>query len=243
MKNVPIEKALLCKDGKGCIIVSDKEVQKEVQSALEQDDTFTVTSNSKPRKTLDPKIKISNLDTSKYNDKSVLRSAILEKNSEVNNLVSTGSSSLDVLYIDVVRRYAIIKVSPNVRTVLNKSNRIFIDLQCYHTHDHFQPIQCFACQRHGHFRGSPDCCVKEGESICLYCAGNHRSKSCEHKKERSMHRCVNCLNSSNPVHKANANHKSTSLSCPFVVKEINSLVKRTAGLTQAEAKNFLISVK
>ena len=243
LKNVPIEKAMLCKNGKGCIFVSDKKVQKEVKSALEQDDTLTVTSNSKPQRTVNPKIKIFNLDTSKYNDKTMLRSAILEKNTEVNDLVSSGSSSLDVLYIDEVRRYAIIKVSPNVRALINKSNKIFIDLQCYHTQDHFQPLQCFACQRHGHTRGSPDCCVKESESICLYCAGNHRSKSCTKKDQTSMHRCANCLNSSNALHKANANHKSTSLACPFVIKEINSLVHRTAGLNQLEAKNFLISVK
>ena len=116
-------------------------------------------------------------------------------------------------------------------------------MECYNTQDHFQPIQCYACQRHGHTRGSPDCCVKEGESVCLYCAGNHRSKSCGKKDKPSLHQCANCLNSSNEVHKANANHKSTSLACPFVIREINSLVKRTAGLSESEAKNFLISVR
>ena len=104
-KNVPIEKAMLCKDGKGRIFVSDKAVQNEVKSALEHDDTFTVTSNSKPRRSVDPKLKIYNVNTSKYTDKTLLRSAILEKNGEVNELVTNGSSKLDVLYIDEIRRY------------------------------------------------------------------------------------------------------------------------------------------
>ena len=49
-KNVPIEKTLLSKDGKGCIFVPNKKVQEEVKQALENDDDFNVTANSKPKK-------------------------------------------------------------------------------------------------------------------------------------------------------------------------------------------------
>ena len=88
LKNVPIEKTLLSKDGKGCIFLPTKKIQEEVKQALENDTDFSVTADSKPRKSVLPKLKIFNIDTGKYNDKNTLRSAILQKNSDINNIIN-----------------------------------------------------------------------------------------------------------------------------------------------------------
>ena len=155
------------------------------------------------------------------------------------DLVDTGLS-FDVMFIDVKWKYAIIKVSQEIRNVINKTNRICIDMESVRTRDHFQPTQCYACQKHGHKQGSPECSLNNTDiSICLYCGENHQSKTCPVKKDIEKHRCVNCMHSSVSDHKQNCNHTSTSLSCPYVIKETNSLVSRTAGLDDATAKKFL----
>ena len=136
--------------------------------------------------------------------------------------------------------YAIVKVSPEIRNVINKTNRIFIDLVALRTRDHFQPTQCYACQKHGHKQGSPECMMKNNETTCLYCAANHQSKTCPVKKDTDKHKCANCQRSNVQSHRQNCNHKSTSLACPFVIKEINSLVLRTSGIDDETAKKFLL---
>ena len=238
LKKVPIVKAALNKQGKGCLILPNKKAQEEVRSALEND--FKVSVSSKPKKHLLPKLKIYNIDVDKYNDKSILRSALLEKNTQVSTLVE-GGHVFDVILIDTKWNYAIIKVSPEIRNVINTRNRLFIDMESVRTRDHFQPLQCYACQKHGHKQGSPECSKKDNDtSTCLYCAGNHQSKSCEHKKDFDKHRCVNCLHSNVQSYRENCNHTSTSLACPFVIKEVNSLIMRTSGLDDAAAKKFLL---
>ena len=98
-------------------------------------------------------------------------------------MVDTGLS-FEVIYIDTKWKNAIIKVSPEIRNVINKTNRIYIDMQSLRTRDHFRPMQCYACQKHGHKQGSPECALNNTDrSICLYCGENHQSKTCEHKKD------------------------------------------------------------
>ena len=120
LKNVPIEKAVLNKQGKGCLILPNKEAQNEVKAALESD--FNVTASTKPKKNVSPKIKVFGVDVAKCHDKHDLRSAILEKNNDINDLVQQGGNVIDVLFIDTKWKYAILKVSPEIRSVINKKN-------------------------------------------------------------------------------------------------------------------------
>ena len=113
-------------------------------------------------------------------------------------------------------------------------------MESLRTRDHFQPTQCFACQKYGHKQGSPECSIKSNASICLYCADNHQSKACPVKKDTDKHKCANCQHSTTLKHKQNCSHTSTSLACPFMIKEINSLVMRTAGIDDTVAKKFLM---
>lgn len=240
LKDVPVNRSLLNKAGQGCLFFPNKKAQEQAQSVLEP--LFHVTSSSMPLKNVLPKIKIFDINPNIYNDKQVLKQAILDKNPELNAYHEKGET-LDIILINSQSNYAIIKVSPSMRKVLIKNGRIFLGMQSLRTRDHFQPLQCFACQCHGHKQGSEECRYHNMETpgnTCLYCSGDHRSKDCQHKTDKSKHVCVNCKNSDSNAHKVNANHTSTSLKCPFVIREINILIKRTTGIDEAEAKKLKI---
>ena len=238
LKSIPVEKSLLSKEGNGCLFFPNKESQLKAQNILQPH--FKVEGVTKARKSIMPKIKVYDVNNELYTEKTVLKQAILDKNPEVNALVSKGST-LEVIILNGFRNDAILKVSPDVRQVMIKSGRIFLGLLSCKIRDHFQPLQCYACQEHGHKHGSEECKFHNTDKrTCFYCAGDHLSKECQHKKNRSKHNCANCIHSDNNAYKSNSRHTATSLKCPFVIKEINSLVKRTSGLSADESKKYLI---
>ena len=240
LKNVPVERTVLSKEGKGCLFFPNKDAQEKAKNVLQEE--FKVTVDSKPRKSIMPKMKIMNVDTDVYQDKDVLRQEILQKNEEVNVLVEKGKT-FEVVFIDAKRNSATLKCSPEIRQIINKaSGRLFIDMQVHRARDHFHPMQCYACQCFGHKQGSPECTMSgSGKNVCLYCSsGDHQSRDCPFKKQPSRFSCSNCSQSSNPAHKANKCHTSNSLSCPFVIKETNALIRRTAGLSDEEVKKYII---
>ena len=199
-----------------------------------------MSTSTKPKKSLFPKMKIFNIDNDVYKQKDQLRNAILEKNACINELVEKGSK-FDILLMDLKKNTAIVKVSPEIRKLIIKENRIYIDMVSLRIRDHFLPMQCYACQCYGHKQGSPECKHHGSDvNVCLYCAGSHSSKSCGVKQRTDLHKCINCSTSSNPEHRSTACHTSTSLTCPFTIKETNSLIRRTSGLTDEETKKFLI---
>ena len=74
------------------------------------------------------------------------------------------------------------KVSSDVRNIIQKSERIFIDMNSHKVTDHFRVIQCFKCKGFGHKAGSKFCPLVTSEnSVCLYCFGGHISKTCTYK--------------------------------------------------------------
>ena len=237
LKEIPVEKSLLNKDGHGCLFFPNKTAQNEAKAVLEP--LFSVTSDSRPKKSVMPKIKIFDVNCEVFNDKAVLKQAILDKNPGINDLFSNGASLEVVL---VKSNYAIIKVSPSIRKWILNSGRVFIGMEAHKIRDHFQPLQCFFCQGFGHKQGSENCKHFNNDQVhtCLYCSGNHFSRDCRVKNTPSSHKCVNCCNSSDHRHKNNTCHTSTSFKCPFVIAEINALIRRANGLTDTEAKKLEI---
>ena len=165
--------------------------------------------------------------------------AILDKNPGINECVEKGQT-LDIVLINVPGKYAIAKVSPEIRKVLMSNGKLYLGMRSHRIRDHFQPLQCFACQVHGHKQGSTDCKHHgtDRKNTCLYCSGDHMSKDCPVKKEPRKYKCANCAHSDKPELRNNCCHTSTSLKCPFVIKEINALLRRTAGISDMEAKNL-----
>ena len=200
LNNVPVDKALLTKDGKGCIIIPNKEAQGKANQALVNDPDFSVTVASHPRRNVLPKIKVTNVDTDVYSSKELLKKAILDKNDCIQTLLNTDGESLEVVFIDTARKFAILKVSPDIRSLIIKQGKVYVDMCSLPAFDHFLPLQCYSCQKFGHTVGSIHCPNKStGASICLYCAGSHTSKSCTVKRDPSRHNCINCLNSANHI--------------------------------------------
>ena len=240
LKTIPVNKSLVNKNGQGCLFFPNKDAQTEAKSALEQ--IFDVTTDSKPRKAIMPKIKVFDLDIEMYNNKEDLRQGIMDKNPEIANMVGN-ENDLGIILLDTSRNFAILKVSPNIREFMINRGKIFVGMHSVKVRDHFQPLQCYACQKYGHKQGSQDC-VHFGKETnnCLYCCGNHFSKDCQVKRDSSKHVCANCSQSNSHEQKNNASHKSTSFKCPFMVREINSLIHRTTGINALEAKKLKITV-
>ena len=105
-------------------------------------------------------------------------------------------------------------------------------MQSLEVKDHFHAVQCFSCQEFGHKVGDDVCKHKDTQNAtCLYCSGNHQSKSCPVKKDASKLCCANCHNSKNAEIRENAHgHTTTSMACPIAIQQMNLLKNRTQGL-------------
>ena len=202
---------------------------------------FKVTpSNPASSKKLSPKLKIHNLKEHRFENMEKLKEAILEKNSDIKHcLESIKDSFFDVLFIaknqNNISLYSIVKASSDVRNIIQKSGRVFIDMNSHKVTDHFHVNQCFKCQGFGHKAGSKFCPLETSEnSVCLYCAGGHISKTCPYKNNADEYKCSNCLKSRiKDYHKHAKGHTSSDMQCPLKTKEI----KRIMALTNIDPKN------
>ena len=231
LKNIPVKRTNVTKDGQGYILLPSKEAQDQAKLALQDD--FTVTKSVTTPKVILPKVVVFDVEDYSKDDKTLLIDAIKEKNEGLRLLVDAGKT-LDVIYIDDRKKHAILKVSPEIRNEIMKHGRVFIGMQSHKVKDHLHVVQCFACQKFGHKQGSPHCQMASGHNLCLYCGKDHRSKECGVKNHPNQYKCVNCSNSRNKHHQDNACHTSTSSSCPFVIREKEAAMRRTASI---DAKN------
>ena len=70
----------------------------------------TVSTATKKKKSVFPKLKVFNINNEIYTDRQQLKQAILDKNSDIYSLVENGSI-FDVLLLDKIKHTAIVKVS------------------------------------------------------------------------------------------------------------------------------------
>ena len=236
LKEVPVKKNLITKNGQGCIMFPDKDSQEKAEVALRDD--FLITSSSKTSSKLMPKLKIHDLEGYDKDDKPALRDAILQKNPTIRQLINDDGKILEVLFIDAQKRFGIIKVSPEIRDVVLKFSTIYIGMRSHHVRDQFYLTQCFCCQQYGHKQGSDHCPLKGiSKSVCLYCGEDHRSKDCPSKQDKLKHKCTNCSKSNNLSYQSKATgHTTTSRECPVRLNELKFMVNKTDGLSFA--KNF-----
>ena len=139
-------------------------------------------------KKLLPKIKIHNLDSLKIDHNEDMKKAILEKNIELRACLENSEKSIFELLFTAKNQnstpnYAIVKVTPDVGILILATGRIFIEISSYRVSDHLHVEQCYKCQEYGHRSASKLCpFYNSNESVCLYCAKKHKSKSCPVKK-------------------------------------------------------------
>ena len=84
--------------------------------------------------------------------------------------------------------------------------------------------QCWICQKLNHYQSF--CPTKskehpEGKFKCMYCAGDHKSNTCEHKYDESMYKCCIC-----PGDSATNNHKASDKGCPTYMNEVKKEKER-----------------
>ena len=245
LKKVPVERVNFHKGTESVAIrVPNKETLDQAKDLLQGD--FKVSATTKTERKLDPRIKVFDIDKdilqgvkenkTMVNDR--LIDEIRNKNSYIDSLINSGGT-MSVVLIDDNDGTAVLRMTANIRAAIKQNNdRIHLGLKISKVKDHFHIIQCYHCQRLGHMRDSKYCTRKNKDATCFYCAGPHRSAKCadQVKHDKTKHKCSNCLGSDNKHLRQNAHtHNATDSLCPFVIREMETLMKRTTG-TQ-ETKN------
>ena len=125
-----------------------------------------------------------------------------------------------------------LRVDPTIKNEIDKlGKRIFIGLSACKVIDRYHILQCYKCQQFGHKKGSSNCpLINSDKEVCLYCSGNHPSRSCPEKANEDSFKCNNCLNSKDPSVRSNSTgHKTTSINCPFLQHSLKLVIDRTMG--------------
>ena len=231
LKHVPVLRANASNKGTAMIEFKTREDMEEASRSLESN--YRVTTRTAVDKKLDPKITISNLDSDVTAD--TLKDDIITKNENIKALVDSGET-FERIFFDPKERFAVMKVSPNIREVLKKNgDKICIGLQMHTVKDRFHVVQCFHCQGFGH--KFDNCKHKDDDPVCFYCAGSHKSKECTFKKDRKDNKikCANCAQSKIKSERESCkSHKASDTLCPIFVKEKERMMDRTACATEAK---------
>ena len=181
-----------------------------------------------------------NKDDTRTAQKAEILRLLCDKNPCLQELVGEGHTC-EVVYVNTSGTGSHnvqigLKVSPAIRCALlcQQSGFVFLPGNRYLFKDRFHFKQCYHCQLIGHV--STDCPVIRNDSTCMYCMGNHQSKSCTDKKRFSKHACAKCHASQFPIEAENyKSHNSASPDCPVVLREC----KRLANVTDFTSKNVM----
>lgn len=225
LKDVPVKK-MSRNGGKVSLLLPDKESLDKAATALRDD--YKVSPTTKDKRKLNPKIRITDIDTEITTDKDLIEE-IYNKNKVLRDLRDSGDSLKVILYRKE-DKIAVVEVSPAMRSAIKKNqDKIYLACQIHRVKDHIHVIQCFRCQEHGHTSTSKYCKLKGKDSVCFRCAGKHPSKQCPN---RGNQKCANCLKSKISFIRDQAGtHNATDYLCPFVIRETESVMSRTAGYT------------
>ena len=225
LKDVPVNK-MSRRGGKVSLQLPDEESLKKAAAALGKD--YKVKPETKDKRKLNPKIKIFDVDSGITSEADLLEE-IYNKNKVLRDLKESGDKA-KVIFYKKDDKIAVVEVSPAMRAAIKKKqDKIYLACQIHSVKDHIHVIQCFRCQEHGHTSTSKYCKLKDKDSVCFRCAGKHLSKHCTNRENQ---RCSNCLKSKISYIKDQANtHNATDYLCPFVIKETELLMSRTAGCT------------
>ena len=225
LEKIPLKKALLNSKGQGCIVLPNKDTCTNAKTLLDKD--FNVNQESKKANPLLPRLKIHNVSSENFETKDKFTEKILNKNTKIKNLCEQGNP-IAVTYYDTNRKYAVLKVTPQVKNVIMKDPKIFVGMVSLHVSEHYHITQCYNCQGFGHVSGSEHCPRKDSTPLCLYCGGEHRSSECNNKKNPANQKCVNCSKSQNSkIKSGHKNHTANSYKCPLFSQEIENIKKIT----------------
>ena len=109
--------------------------------------------------------------------------------------------------------------------------KLYIGLSICKVTERYHILQCYACQKFGHRKGTEKCQLfNTSKNICLYCSGEHTSKICSVKKQSNLFKCNNCATSTENSIRTNCmGHTTTDAKCPLLQQALKLLMNRTIG--------------
>lgn len=139
--------------------------------------------------------------------------------------------------VDIVKKFVrknrndglynlVIEVSPKVRQVMIKKERLNIEHQRVHIEDFSAFVQCYKCLQFGHIQTK---CTAD-VAPCSHCASkDHQLSDCSVKGDKKKQRCFNCHSANIKSGKSVSDaHSSTSLKdCPIVRQMMTRVNART----------------
>ena len=251
ISGVNVEFCTFKKSGLVAVGFSDSEAKQRAEQKIKDDATVSSTFKTRlPRKLL-PKVTVYGINEVLFDSceddreemKLTLKRDILRRNDCVRQVLESDSdATLEIVMLQKVMPshssvsyMAAMKMSSSVRkAIYDNGDRLYVSLKRCKVVDRFHIVQCFHCQEPGHL--SKDCPTEN--ATCYYCAGDHRSKECEHKNSEDKKCCSNCLKSSNPEVKRNAkSHTAASHQCPVMQSHILNMKSKTE---RWQEKNSLV---
>ena len=234
---IPAESFSVKKGGKTALVsFGTEEAKDKAKKTLGKD--YKVTDGSKQLKKLLPRLRLDKVDPSlldgdKDQVKVAIKESLLLKNQRVSKALQDDNlQTLEVIHFDKKREFAVLKVSPAIKALIKAGgNRLYLGCKVQEATDYVHLVQCYNCNAFGH---KADACNRRG-SVCLYCAGSHRSYTCTKKKQPKDYRCINCLNSNDKNLSSHADHAANDDLCPCVIGEHDYAISRL--IDSAVSKN------
>ena len=175
LQDIPVKSAAVLPDGRLKFTLSSKDNLESAVEALKEEE-LVVTSDSKERKKLDPKITITKLPDD-LTSKEDLDRELCERNQNIKDLVDAGLV-IKTVFVDKEKKLAVVQMSPEIRdSIRSKQDKVFLGLRCFPVRDRFHIVQCYHCQGFGHMARDGDCNKFSKPAICHFCAGNQLSDS------------------------------------------------------------------
>ena len=239
LKNIPVLDTSVNRKHTQLFFETDDDL-KEAEKALSP--FLNVTPVVEKQKKRDPRLMISDLDQDLLNKEALMDAILSDKNEGIKRLHQEGKT-ISVVHVNKPGRYAVIKVAPEIRTMIaDNRDRIFLKLRQHIVKDRFYVTQCFHCQRYGHVAGSVYCPNKDRSPTCAFCSGDHDTRQCRAKNDNDLGRmkCVNCdVGGSKEDKKYAKSHPASSNLCPHYVNARGRLMENTSGVTKERKNSYL----
>ena len=151
---------------------------------------------------------------------------------EINNLEDKEMKVVTVLKSNLWNGSSIIiQVSPNVRKILLKRDKVKLGMCIYPIEDDIRLLQCFSCLKYGHLAAH----CRNKIITCGICSQSHNTRNCPNFDIRKSNyaayskldnkKCSNCFNHYAYKSRASTHGASDLLSCPFY-KEQREIYQR-----------------
>jgi hypothetical protein len=104
-----------------------------------------------------------------------------------------------------------LEVSPEMRQIIFKNQKLFIEWNSCSYEDFLPIIRCFKCNAFGHMQNK----CTQSDNSCGHCGQNHKTIECK-VKDRNQYFCLNCdkfNRKKNQKQKYDTNHSSLSPEC------------------------------